>query len=337
MAPSNLKATSPPTCRIPPGPINAAVEPKVNGFAREVVKGLLESPKRIDSKHLYDERGSKLFDKICQLPEYYLTRTEQEIMQANVADIVREVGPNALLVELGSGSSQKTRLLLDRLEAPRAYVPIDISAEHLRATARRLRAKYPALEVKPIVGDFTHQIEMPAGFADTSVCIYFPGSTIGNLPRDDAKKLLRIIADRCGQDGGLLIGFDLHKSKSVLEAAYNDSQGVTAAFSINLLRRLNREANANFDIQRFRHVAFYNPSMSRIEIYLESIQDQVVRVGGGDISFARHERILTEYSHKYTLAGFSEMAEESGLTPTSVWLDQRNYFAVMYLEARDGS
>lgn len=293
---------------------------------------LAETPKRLNSRHLYDEHGSALFDQICELPEYYLTRTEQSIMQSNIGEIVRQIGPGALLVELGSGSSLKTRLLLDHLEDPLAYLPIDISSEHVLATAQRLHDEYPLLKIEPIVDDFTRRLAIPPRFAGERVCVYFPGSTIGNFPPHEAIRLLRIIADRCGNQGGLLVGFDLQKDCVVLEAAYNDSQGITAAFTLNLLHRLNREAGATFEVDHFRHVAFYNRLAERIEIYLESDREQVVRVADVVLSLSKGERIQTEYSHKYTVAGFAAMAAQAGLTQAQVWVDERNFFAVMYLE-----
>ncbi len=333
---SDTQTALPPSHHVLPCHRDAATAPE-KGFVADVIAGLSKTPKRVSSQHLYDERGSALFDEICQLPEYYLTRSEQAIMRANMREIAREIGPQALLVELGSGNSRKTRLLLNYLKNPQAYLPIDISENHLLATSQRLRQEYPALEVEPIVSDFTRKVDIPPRFAGQRICVYFPGSTIGNFSYDEAISLLQLIADCCGNDGGLLIGFDLQKDKSVLEAAYNDSEGVTAAFSLNLLHRLNQEANATFDVDQFRHVAFYNPRMERIEIYLESKQDQIVRVGDTVIPFAQRERIHTEYSHKYTIGGFSAMAVEAGLIPKNVWVDDRAYFAVMYLEPRGDS
>ncbi len=308
-----------------------AIAPK-DDFTADVIGGLMKRPKRLASKYLYDAPGSALFDRICQLPEYYLTRTELAIMRANVIEIVQEIGPDSLIVELGSGSSMKTRLLLDHLDRPRAYMPIDISREHVLETAAQLRTEYPAIDIEPIVDDFCNSSFDSARFSGERVCVYFPGSTIGNFERAEALRLLRKIGDWCGDQGGLLIGFDLQKDVSVLEAAYNDADGVTAAFSLNLLQRMNREASANFHLQNFRHVAFYHSPAERIEIYIESHREQHVQIGDSTISFAAGERIHTEYSHKYTVAGFAAMAEKAGLAMKRVWTDDREYFAVMYLE-----
>lgn len=301
-------------------------------FVADVVAGLSQSPKRLDSKYLYDERGSALFDRICTLKEYYPTRTELAIMRGGAAEMAQAIGPSAVIVELGSGSSRKTRLLLDHLQQPRAYLPMDISQSHIQATAQRLREEYPGLPIEPLVGDFNETIEIPHRFIGSPICVYFPGSTIGNLTSREAIRLLGMIHDRCGEDGGLLIGFDLQKDVATLETAYNDCQGVTAAFSLNLLQRINREASADFRIADFRHVAIYNPQAARIEISLESLRDQVVRVDDIPISFSQGERILTEYSHKYTLASFTSMAAQAGLLPKKTWLDDQHHFAVMYLE-----
>ncbi len=302
------------------------------GFVADVISGLSGRRKHLESKHLYDERGSALFDQICQLPEYYPARTEQAIMRTNAEEIVREIGPNATLVELGSGSSRKTKILLDHLESPSAYVPIDISQDHVLATAMRLRGEYPAIKIEPIVEDFCETLRHSDRFTGERVCVYFPGSTIGNFGRTAATRLLRRIGDWCGEEGGLLIGFDLQKDVSILEAAYNDAQGITAAFSLNLLDRMNREASANFDVEQFQHVGLYDESAERIEIYIESLRDQFVQIGDHSVFFASGERIHTEYSHKYTVAGFTAMAEQSGLARKHVWMDDREYFAVMYLE-----
>lgn len=306
-----------------------------DSFIADALVGLSQTPKRLDCKYLYDDRGSALFDRICELPEYYPTRSELAIMQAYAQDICRTVGPGALVVELGSGSSLKTRLLLKHLQQPRGYLPVDISESHVLAAAQQLQKEFPDLGIEPIVGDFNLAVEIPERFSGSRTCVYFPGSTVGNLLPHQATSLLRKIRMLCGKLGGLLIGFDLQKEVSVLEAAYNDSQGITAEFNLNMLHRLNREASASFELDHFRHVAMYNSSAARIEISIESLIDHIVYVGSVPIAFAAGERILTEYSHKYTIDGFAKLAAEAGLTPTSVWTDAREYFAVMYLEASD--
>ena len=329
--------TNPPTAehlQKPDGdPGNASLRDDV--FLADVLAGLSQTPKRLSSKYLYDERGSALFDQICELPEYYPTRTELAIMESNAVAITREIGPHANVVELGSGSSVKTRLLLDHLDQPRSYIPIDISEDHVLATAQQLRSEYPEIEINPIIDDFCAALENSERFPGDQVCVYFPGSTIGNFPPHDAQRLLHKISDCCGVGGGLLIGFDLQKDIAVLEAAYNDAAGITAEFSLNLLDRMNREAGANFDTGQFRHVAFYNATAERIEIFLESECDQIVRIDEIEISFEKGERIHTEYSHKYTIAGFTQMASHAGLAVRRVWSDDQSYFAIMYLENRN--
>lgn len=304
-------------------------------FISSVIDGLSQSPKGLSCKYLYDERGSALFDEICGLREYYPAPTEQSILRKNVTEIAGMIGSQAVIVELGSGSSVKTQLLLDHLDRPRAYLPVDISHDHVLATAERLRRDYPGIDIKPIVDDFCVALDDSERFSGERVCVYFPGSTIGNFERETALRLLRKIAHWCGDQGGLLIGFDLQKNVAVIEAAYNDAKGVTAEFSLNLLHRMNREASANFDVDQFQHVAFYNPDAQRMEIYIESKRDQHVRVNDTVVSFSAGERIHIESSHKYTVTGFAAMAGRAGLAMRHVWVDERKYFAVMYLERYD--
>jgi len=300
-------------------------------FVHDVNEGLSRDHKRLDCKYLYDRRGSQLFDQICDLPEYYPTRTELGIMQEHSESIARHIGSESVLLEFGSGSSLKTRVLLDHLQQPIAYVPVDISRGHLLATADRLREEHPGLEVRPLVADFTDSIAIPDELADENICVYFPGSTIGNLEQSDAIELLSRIRHLCGEHGGLLIGFDLQKDAGVLTRAYNDSQGVTAAFNLNLLDRINREADGEFDVDQFEHLAVYNTEKGRIEISIRSKCEQEVKVGSNLLQFNRGEEIHTEYSHKYTIAGFQSMAESVGMTSKAVWTDPREWFAVMYL------
>lgn len=306
-------------------------------FASDVIEGLSQQRKRLHCKHLYDRRGSQLFDKICELPEYYPTRTELAIMHRYADAMAEQIGPNTALVELGSGSSQKTRVLLDHLREPTAYLPVDISRGHLLETADKLRREHPGLNIQPIVADFTQPIELPSSLATEKVCVYFPGSTIGNLEPHDAVKLLKNIAELAGNEAGLLIGFDLQKDHDVLHAAYNDLQGVTAAFNLNLLHRINREANGNLIVDQFSHHAIYNASKGRIEISIESKTDQTARIAGQEFHFSKGELIHTEYSHKYTQEGFANMAASAGLTTKNVWTDPRDWFAVNYLESKHGN
>lgn len=306
-------------------------EPSSESFLDEVLLGLQQSPKTLPCKYFYDQRGSQLFDQICDLDEYYLTRTELAIMAANVPRMAARIGPGVMLVEYGSGSSVKTRILLDHLPDVAAYVPVDISRKHLQQTCRDLARCYPTLEVLPVCADFTMNFEQPIPRREPTHCaVYFPGSTIGNFERRAAEKLLARIAPRCGTGGGLLIGIDLQKDRETLEAAYNDARGVTAEFNLNLLRRINRELVGDFRLEQFRHVATYNAEKSRIEIFLQSLCDQVVTVAGQAFGIAANESICTEYSHKYTVDGFSRMAAKAGLKLRTQWTDGEQRFAVLH-------
>lgn len=297
----------------------------------EVLAGLGQFPKFISSKFFYDVRGSELFDKICELPEYYLTRTEIGIMRRYVVEITAAIGPQASLIEFGSGSSMKIRILLEHLELLAAYVPVDISRDYLVAAADRIQREFPLVEVLPVAADFTQPFELP----DPKVMpvrnvVYFPGSTIGNFSPDAAQNLLRVMYGEAGENGALLIGIDRQKDRSELESTYNDSAGVTAEFNLNILRRINREFGANFDLSRFRHRAIYNDTAGRIEMYLDSVCEQVVIIDGQEISFTAGEAILTEHSHKYTLEGFAEMVGSAGFAVHNIWSDPDEKFSVLY-------
>jgi dimethylhistidine N-methyltransferase len=308
-------------------------EAALHTMLRDVVEGLSQNRKTLPSKYFYDERGSKLFDDICELDEYYVTRTESTLMQQQVGDIAAAVGSNALLVEYGSGSSLKTRLLLRNLIAPAGYVPIDISGDYLSQVGDSLQAEFPHIEVMPVVADFTKSFEVPSPTSKESrQVIYFPGSTIGNFPREDAMALLAGMAENAGADGGVLIGVDLDKDRDVLRAAYNDSQGVTAQFNLNILKRINDELGGSFDLSKFKHEAVFNDGRSCIEMHLISTERQTVNVCKYSFEFEENESVLTEYSHKYTIDAFGEMANEAGLNVKNVWTDANNMFAVMYLE-----
>ncbi len=304
-------------------------------FLRDALGGLQASPKTLPCKYFYDERGSKLFDDICELPEYYPTRTELGIMERHGDDMAAVLGPACLVVEYGSGSSMKTRLLLDRLEEPAGYVPVDISREHLLASAAALAAEYPTLEVLPVCADFTQPFELPApSRSPKRTAVYFPGSTIGNFTTDQAEGLLRQVRELVGPGGSLLIGVDLVKEASVLERAYDDAAGVTAAFNLNLLERMNRELGADFDVERFRHRAVWCAEPSRIEMHLVSETDQTVQLGARSISFAAGESICTEHSHKYSRESFAAIAGRAGLDVERIWTDDAELFSVQALRAR---
>jgi dimethylhistidine N-methyltransferase len=301
-------------------------------FRADVLAGLSRPRKRLSAKYFYDAAGSRLFDRITALPEYYPTRTEIGILREHAAAMAARCGPRCLLVELGAGSVTKVRLLLDQLDDPAGYVPVDVSGEHLRAAAAALADDYPALDVAPVVADFTTPFALPDLLASRRV-VFFPGSTIGNFDPPRADRLLRGVARLVGAGGGLLLGVDLRKDAAVLERAYNDAAGVTAAFNRNLLVRVNRELGANFDTTAFRHLAFYDRARSRIEMHLVSVADQRVRVGSETFDFHAGESIHTENSYKYNLPELAERAARCGLRLDETWTDAQNYFAVLYLTA----
>jgi L-histidine Nalpha-methyltransferase len=295
--------------------------PAAPEFLREALEGLRRTPKELPCKYFYDERGSQLFDRICELDEYYPTRTELGILQAHAAEMAAALGTNCLLVEYGSGSSLKTRLLLKHLAEPVAYMPVDISREHLAKSAARLAERFPALDVRPVCADFTAPMRLPPTVRPAMrKAVYFPGSTIGNFAPDEALNLLKGIAQLGGPGGGLLIGVDLKKDRAILEPAYNDSLGVTAAFNKNLLVRMNRELGCDFAVERFRHHACYNDRLGRVEMHLVSEADQVVRVGGERVRFARGEGVHTENSYKWAIDEFAALAGAAGLRVDQVCL-----------------
>jgi L-histidine Nalpha-methyltransferase len=303
-------------------------------FLDEVLHGLGRPQKELPCKYFYDERGSQLFDEICRLDEYYLTRTELGIMRRHAAEMASCLGPNCLLIEYGSGSSVKTRLLLDRLAGPAAYVPIDLSREHLLRSAASLTASYPNLEVLPLCADFTGHFELPVPRRKPARrAVYFPGSTIGNFGPSEAAVLLARVAELVGRGGALLLGFDLRKDLGVLLPAYDDARGVTAAFNLNLLAHLNRELGADFDLSAFRHRVAYNSRLHCIEMYLDSLRDQVVTLGGRRVSLAAGESIRTERSYKYDVEEFRAWVARTGLAVQRVWTDDRRLFAVLLLTA----
>lgn len=304
--------------------------PAADDLRRDALAGLASSPRTLPCKYFYDDHGSWLFDQICTLPEYYPTRTELAISRQYAVEMAAACGPQALLLELGSGSSTKTRVLLDHLRAPAGYMPVDIAREFLRSAADVLAAAYPGLPVLPVCADFTRRFTAPLLPARRTV-VYFPGSTIGNFPADEATDLLRNIADLMGKTGGLLIGVDLRKDPAVLERAYNDTRGVTAAFNLNLLTRLNRELAADFDLTQFTHRAVWDPTPGRIEMRLISTRAQTIHIADHTLEFTAGEHIRTEYSHKYTLEQFAGMATAAGLTVRQVWTDRASLFSVQYL------
>jgi dimethylhistidine N-methyltransferase len=300
----------------------------------EVLQGLHNDPKTLPSKLFYDQRGSLLFDQICKLEEYYPTRTEKAIMQQNIDEIAGMVGSGCLLIEYGSGSSTKTRLLLDHLPDIAGYVPVDISREHLYNTAENLNRSYPDMVIFPLWADFTKAFSLPLEIKERiRKLAYFPGSTIGNFYPQQAIDFMQNVAALVGPGGGFLIGIDLQKDPAVLDLAYNDRKGITAAFNLNLLTHINQKLQADFEESQFEHLAFYNQNAGRIEMHLVSKQDQLVTTNGSSISFHQGERILTEVSYKYTLEGFANMADQAGFEVQKAWLDPKTYFCVQYLVA----
>jgi dimethylhistidine N-methyltransferase len=302
-------------------------------FRNAVISGLGSTPRAIPARFLYDARGSALFDEICELPEYYPTRTETAILGRCAAEIAQRAGPDCVLVEFGSGSSVKSRLLLDAMPDLDAYVPIDISREHLDETAARLRRDYPGLRVEPVCADYMALDGLPAFVNGARRIGFFPGSTIGNLTPEEATAFLRRARRLLRNDGALILGVDLKKDPQILHDAYNDSAGVTAQFTLNLLRRMNRELDANFDLAAFAHEAFYSPDEGRIEIYFRSLRSQTVTVAGRRFFFAAGERVHTEYSYKYDDAGIAALAQSGGFAIAKTWTDPEHLFAVAWLQA----
>lgn len=300
-------------------------------FAADVRKGLSMPRKALPPKYLYDLRGSTLFDRICDLPEYYLTRAETRILDANAGEIAGLMGPGTTLIEFGSGSSAKTRLLLDAAGDLAAYVPIDVSRDYLQVASVRLAADYPALPVHAVVADYMELEHLPLPRNGRRVG-FFPGSTIGNLTPSEARRFLRRTARLLGPGGALIVGVDLVKEKGVLDRAYDDSAGVTAEFILNLLRRINRELDGDFDLSYFRHVSFYNPDASRVELYLESTEAQIAHAAGASFVFRRDERIHVEYSYKYSFDGFRALAHAADFSPAHAWTDEDGLFSVHLLD-----
>jgi len=296
-----------------------------------LIAGLMQPQKMISPKYFYDEAGSKLFDNITQLPEYYLTDTELAIMEAHIEEMADLVGAQASLIEFGAGSGMKTRLLLEHMHSPAAYVPVDISEEHLLDSQQGIQADFPDIEVLPVAADFLHPFDLPnPATMPLRNVVYFPGSTIGNFEEDDALDLLRVMHTEAGKDGALLIGVDLQKDPAVIDAAYNDTAGVTAEFNRNMLRHLNREFDSDFDLDAFEHRATYKPDEGRVVVELVSTRAQKAHIGDARIDFERDESIITEYSHKYTLEGFAAFANQAGFTVDKVWTDSRDWFSVHY-------
>lgn len=302
-------------------------------FAYDLMRAFASRPRSISPKYFYDVQGSQLFDRICELPEYYPTRTEVGILADKAGEIAAQMGPRAEIVEFGAGSLRKVRLLLDAMDRPARYLPIDISGEHLARSAGALQRDYPGLDVQPVVADYTQRLLLPATLPGAGRRVgFFPGSTIGNFTPTEALHFLQV-AGQVLRGGALLLGADLVKDPAVLHAAYNDSQGVTAAFNLNLLARANRELGTRFVLEHFAHSAFYNAPLQRIEMHLVSRRRQTIALGGERYEMDEGETLHTENSHKFTVEGLRALAVRAGFRPGPVWTDDAQLFSVHWLHA----
>ncbi len=300
-------------------------------FARDVVAGLTARPKHVPPKYFYDQAGSELFERITELPEYYPTRCELAILRKHAADMARLIPPQSVLIEFGSGSSKKARMLLAAAPAIAAYAPVDISSEMLAQEAAQLRRDHPQLTIAPVDADFTQPFELPAAVAAMPRVGFFPGSTIGNFEPHEVSAFLRHVGRMLGEGAHLIVGVDLVKDARILNAAYEDAAGVTAKFNLNLLARINRELGGNFDLAAFSHQAFFNVERHRVEMHLASCKRQKVKVAGRVIDFRAGETIHTENSYKFTVESFGALARGSGWTPVASWFDSKRYFSVQAL------
>ena len=309
----------------------ATVPPASSDFLSDVIAGLSSEPRTLPCKYFYDERGAALFQKICEQPEYYITRTEIDILDRHRAEIAANLGPQIDLIGLGTGSGTKTRILIEALEKPAVYIPVDISEKQLRKSTALFRKIFPDLEILPVCADYLQPVVLPSTRHQAARnVVYFPGSTIGNFEPDEATQFLCRIAKVCRRGGALLIGVDLRKDQDVIEAAYNDTAGVTAQFNLNLLARANRELGADFDLQHWRHRAIYNSDAGRIEMYLISQVDQAVHIGDHTFGFRSGEKIITEFSYKYAPEGFAALARDAGFEFRKMWTDDARLFGVFY-------
>ena len=305
--------------------------PESSDFLADVIAGLSAKPRTLPCKYFYDERGATLFQKICELPEYYITRTEIDILDQNRAEIASQLGANVQLIGLGTGAGTKTRILIEALKDPAVYVPVDISEKQLRESTALFRKIFPDLEILPVCADYLQPVVLPSPHHKSARnIVYFPGSTIGNFEPNEAVEFLRRVANVCCRGGGLLIGVDLKKDQHVLEAAYNDRAGVTAQFNLNVLERINRDVGADFDLDQWRHCAIYNSNAGRIEMYLISEVDQFVHLGEHKFHFRRGEKITTEFSYKYAPEEFAALAGQAGFEFKRMWTDDARLFGVFY-------
>lgn len=312
--------------------------PKDNSLLKEVLTGLSKSQKMIHPKFLYDKKGSEIFERICCVRDYYPTRTEKNILSSHAKEMAALIGPRALIIEPGAGAGEKVRSLLPELEAPVGYVPVEISREILLRMTAELHEEFPSLPVVPVCADFTQDFEFPLTVGQASAdkkVIFFPGSTIGNLAPEEAVSFLKKCSRMVGPGGGLLIGVDVKKEKEIFEKAYDDSEGITAEFNLNLLARLNREADATFNLDNFKHKAVYNEELGRVEMHLVSLASQLVKVNQTIFRFREGESIHTESSYKYSTAEFSELAAKARFELKQCWMDEEKLFCVYYFERED--
>ena len=312
------------------------LQPEASSFLKDVLAGLSQPQKALPPKYFYDARGSALFDAICALPEYYPTRTELAMLEAAGTEIAERIGAGSAIVEYGSGSGRKTRLLIRALQ-PRAYVAIDISGEQLRSAAAELAGEFPAVRVSAICGDYTQPLPLKplSSISASRRVVFFPGSTIGNFTVPEALEFLKNARHVAGAGGAMLVGVDLEKDRRILDAAYNDAQGVTAQFNLNVLRRINAELGGDFDLEAFEHRAYYDSRQSRIEMHLVSVREQDVHIAGDTFHFRAGETIHTENSCKYSVAAFQDLARRAGFEPRHVWTDSQQLFSIHYLVVPD--
>jgi dimethylhistidine N-methyltransferase len=316
---------------------NATSTSEKSDFLMNVIAGLSSNPRTLPCKYFYDERGTALFQKICELPEYYVTRTEIDLLDRNRAEIAEQLGPNVELIGLGTGAGTKTRILIEALHSPAAYIPVDISEKQLLESTALFRKIFPQLEILPVCADYLQPVALPLPSRKAArKIVYFPGSTIGNFEPHEALEFLRRIANVCREGGGLLIGVDLKKDRHLLEAAYNDSAGVTAQFNSNILERVNRELGADFDLDQWQHRAIYNSNAGRIEMHLISEMDQFVHLAEHKFHFRRGEAIVTEFSYKYAPEEFAAIAAKAGFEFVRMWTDDARLFGVFYFLSSRG-
>ena len=301
-------------------------------FLDDVINGLSLAQKQLSPKYFYDEFGAEIFERICTTPEYYPTRTETMILKNNVAEIARRIGPNATLIEYGSGALEKVKIILEAIESPNALVPLDISKEQLMVAAKKIRTEFPRLNVLPISGDFTKPVELPKKLLNAERKVaFFPGSTIGNFEKEGAINFLKSVRATVGENGLMLIGVDLQKNRDTILKAYNDEAGVTSEFNKNILIRINRELNGNFNLNEFEHAVTYNEEHHRVEMHLMSLAVQTVRISGINFHFDLHETIHTENCYKYTHQSFSRLVEAAGFLSADSWTDSEGLFTVVLL------